>query len=860
MHQNDHINISLPGLLLWLSFGSLMTTMNPELTLPRTVGGKESREKKFKFKRSVAPSLQPQPESTNESTDSTSDDPNIQYEPRQSRSVTSNSSIISKEDIPLPETCQLEEMKQIFTDKEDLGSHFYLLDRFSLYQARLNTLKLVNSYQQEQRTINGHSYTTSTSPLLGVYCIYKNEEGSLFNTYQQETFLEDFRNLTGFSLVMDYFFLGKSSCLLSHPVPLLLKSPTSCLATLTDHAKNLTLDEFPDMDHLTQDLNEHSMAPLYLSNSQYPTTTPERLVCPSRVTNFDHKSNIFRRQYSKLKMRMTTVDAMIGSNLEQGFLDLLEDCGLKEEEVLQHSVPVQTIKKCGEKLLESRQKREKREIRLLNIENSPLFKVGTSTSTINKDFNILRNNQDVLEKELAKIRTGQKVLYGVNYSLEKIIDREENLVHGAAVLASVTRRLHSQIEAFKSASSQIRLDNDITMEKLDNFIKHVETKVTRDVLCKEGACVVKNSTVFYSHENGLLAVTSEAKISSKNILVIKCQINDDIKVPTFNLARIDRVLPKSVRVVKNHNTNTYTRDCMKDPQSCNLMVSLDTSALAHGVYLSIRDNDTLAQCPDKLVITDQDPKARTKTCHLDPIIVLPPLHLPATGKSIGQDMLTSISLLDIPDKIALTRLNLLYHSQKLDLTVEPALSWLWTHEGQLRKIVRVPTGHFLTTVTCLAGGFIVMTLVCVCYLCKCCGCTKLSPCLSCRSRTVTVERTLHDPQQNPRDPPSRSFTKILATSCNCCRYPGRSDSLDVVNIANRPRSEASEHVPSHESGPPAAQLHSNLMQALSRSAQMLDKHLENPPAYNPSPGPHTRTDQELPGPPAEVTSFSTTQF
>ena len=837
-----------------------MTTINPELSPPRIAGGKESRERKFK--RSVAPSPQPQQESTNENTDNTSDDPKIQYEPRQSRSVTSNSSSISKEDIPLPETCQLEDMKQIFTDKDDLGSHFYLLDRLSLYQSRLNTLKLINSYQQEQRTINGHSYTTSTSPLLGVYCMYRNDEGSLFNTYQQESFLEDFKNLTGFSLVMDYFFLGKTSCLLSHPVPMLLKNPTNCLATLTDYAKNLTLTEFPDIDQLTQDLNDHSIAPLYLANSHYHTTTPKRLVCPSRVTDLDHRNNIFRRQYSKIKTKMTTVDNMIGSNLEQGFLDLLEDCGLKEEEVLQHSVPVQTIKDCGKKLLESKHQRAKREIRLLNIENSPLFKVGTSTSTINKDFSILRNNQDVLEKELAKIRTGQKVLFGVSYSLEKIIDREENLVHGAAVLASVTRHLHSQIESFKSASAQVRLDNDIMMEKLDNFIKHIETKVTRDVLCKEGACVIKNSTAFYSHEDGLLAVTSEAKISSKNILVIKCQINNDIKVPSYNLARVDRVLPKSVRVVKNHVANTYTRDCMKDPQSCNIMVDLDTTAMAHGVYLSVRGNDTLAQCPRRLVITDQDPEARTKTCHLDPIIVLPPLHLPATGKSIGEDMLTSISLLDIPNKITLTRLNLLYHSQKLDLAVTPALSWLWDHQGHLRKVVRVPTGHFFSTMTCLAGGFIVMTLVCVCYLCKCCGCTKLSPCLSCRSRTVTVERTVHDPQQNPRDPPSRSFTKILATSCNCCRYPGRSDSMDVVNIAGgRPRSEASEYVTSQESGPPPAHLHSNLMQALSRSAQMLDKHLENaPPAYHPSPGPPAGTDQELPGAPAEATSFSTTQF
>ena len=80
-----------------------------------------------------------------------------------------------------------------------------------------------------------------------------------------------------------------------------------------------------------------------------------------------------------MKTKMQTIDNMIGSSLEQGFLTLLEDCGLEEEVILQQSVPVKSIKECGEKLLESKQKREKREIRLLNIENSPMFKVISTT-------------------------------------------------------------------------------------------------------------------------------------------------------------------------------------------------------------------------------------------------------------------------------------------------------------------------------------------------------------------------------------------------------------------------------------------------------------------------------------------------
>ena len=115
----------------------------------------------------------------------------------------------------------------------------------------------------------------------------------------------------------------------------------------------------------------------------------------------------------------------------------------------------------------------------------------------------------------------------------------------------------------------------------------------------------------------------------------------------------------------------------------------------------------MAQCPVRTVLTDEDPKARTKTCHLDPIIVIPPLHLPASGKSIGEDMLTSISFLDIPSKITLTRLNLPYHSQKLDLAVSPALSWLWDHQGRLRKVLHVP----ISSLKCNFDHNVIMTSV-----------------------------------------------------------------------------------------------------------------------------------------------------
>ncbi len=344
--------------------------------------------------------------------------------------------------------------------------------------------------------------------------------------------------------------------------------------------------------------------------------------------------------------------------------------------------------------------------------------------------------------------------------------------------------------------------------------------------------------------------------------MIKCQLDDDIRVPTYNLAQIEEIRPKSIRVVKNQLTTTYTRKCLLDPKSCGIMESLDPTALTHGVYLSIRNQDTLAQCPEKTVLTDQDPEARTKTCHLDPIKVLPPVHLPATNQTLGADMLTSVSILDMPTDITLTRLNLLYHSQKLDLTVSPALHWLWDHRGHLRRIVRIPTGHFFTTMTCLAAGFVLLATACICYLCKCCGCTKLSSCLSCRSRTVTVERTRHDPQQNPRDPPSRTFTRILATSCMCCRYPGRSDSLDVVSIAGGNTKNETSSQPDHTGGQePGMALHSNLLHSLSQSAQMLDKHLGTaPPAYHSSPGLDARGDHELPGAQADVTSSHTTQF
>ena len=56
-------------------------------------------------------------------------------------------------------------------------------------------------------------------------------------------------------------------------------------------------------------------------------------------------------------------------------------------------------------------------------------------------------------------------------------------------------------------------------------------------------------------------------------------------------------------------------------------------------------------------------------------------------------------------------------------------------------------------------------------------------------------------------------------------------------------------------------LHSNLMQSLSQSVQMLDKHLGTaPPAYHSSPGLDARGDHELPGAQADVTSSHTTQF
>ena len=826
------------------------TILSPRLSHTQNVGAGEWKEKSSKFKRSITANS---PEPPNQNQVNPSPDLNNQSEDRKSRSTSS--SAVTKDNVPIPANCELDNVRKIFMKKGDLGNHIYLLDKFSLFQLRINTLKLINSFHQSEKTINGHTYTTSTSPLLATYCLFRGAEGSLFNTHQQETFLEDFQGSPNHSLTLDYFFLGQTNCLLSHPVPMLFKEQEYCINTLTNLTNHLNLADPPDPDHLTKHLNGHSMAPLFLSTTKYHTTTPEVIVCPSRIIDFDYLNNIFRRQYDQLKTKMMAVDKMLGSDLEQSFLTFLDsDCGLQEDIILQQSIPVMDIKNCGVKLLESRKTRVRREVKLVNIETSPLFKIGPNSNAINKDFAIIRGNQDVLEMELAKLKTGQKILYGVGLSLSAVLHREENIVHGAAVQASVNKHLSSQIASFKAASAQVKLDNEVVSERLDNFIKQVQSKVTRDILCQNAQCAIKNSTSFYTHENGLLAITSEEEISSKNILVIKCPINDDLLVPAFNLGQIDKVLPKTVRVIKNHAVSTYTHACMKDPEKCNLMMNLEPTALTHGVYLSIRGKETIAQCPKKIVLTDQDPKARTKTCHLTPITVRPPIHLPASNVSIGEDMLTSISFLDMPTTITLTRLNLLYHSQKLDMAVNPALHWLWDKAGNLRKIVKVPTNHFFSTLACLAVGFAVMTLACCCYLCRCCGCAKVASCLSCRSRTVTVEREQHD----PHEPPSRSFTRILATSCNCCRHQGRSDSLDIVQIAgSRPPNEANEQALDHEAG--LTPTHSNMMRSLSRSVQLLDKHLESaPPAYHSSPGPPARGDHDQSSAPTEATSFSVT--
>ena len=740
-------------------------------------------------------------------------------------------------DLPLPALCHLENVKKIQIKAADLEQQSIVHDRFTVGMMRLNTLKIINYNNQQEETINGRLYVHSPSPLTELICLMQSSEMSLANHDLQKTFLEDFHQRPGYAAISDVSLL-KKSCLITYPVPVLIEPSEECQKTLVDYSTNLTLP-VPDVASMVSKLSDHALTPVYIDPVKgYQTDHPPHTVCSHRMLEMDVDRNKFLRLHRQLRSRIHAIDQMIGTDFDSEFRTFLEEeCNLDEDKILREPASVSDLEACGDKLMSSRRtKREtrvKREVKLVSFNND--IKVGTGTDTINRDFDIIRSNQDHLEQELSRIRTAQKVIYGVSISLAGILEQDEALVKGTATLMSMNRHIQARLSSYQAASDQIALDGQSLIDKMDTVIQHLHSQIQKDYLCQRDRCLQTNSTQFYSTANQLITVAVSDRITSDDAQMIRCLIDEHESLPKFNMGVITEVNKDTVNITKNNVINVYHKKCLKKPKDCSLMRRVDESLLIHGIYILPTDNVTTIQCLKKTVVTDRDPdiNIKTKICNLHPTIVTLPIHIPHIDKTVGSDLYSSLSFLDLPDAVTLSRINLLHHAMDLDLNQGPALSWIWQTTGKLREVIKVPSNHLFATLVgvLLVALFLILSILLYC--CRCCGLTRLlCHCFNCRSRTLTVER--QEDGQPENGPPSRSWIKIFSRSCNCCRPGHRADSLDLTTLANPAPAAANSATMAPAA---AARASAAAIQHLHSSLKDLDMYLDGQPADAPADHP-----------------------
>ena len=802
------------------------------MTSSRTPGTTPERAGREREKLAPAPKTPPEAEKE----EPTNHAPGPQKLPRaKKKRKISRQSRSTDDDLPLPALCHLETVKKIQIKAADLEQQSIIHDRFTVGMMRLNILKIINYNSQQEETINGRLYVHSPSPLTELICLMQNSEMSMANHELQKVFLEDFHQRPGHAAISDVFLM-KDSCLITYPVPVLIETSKECQKTLVDYSANLTIPA-PDVASMVGKIPDHSLTPVYIDPVQgYQTDHPRHTVCQHRMLEMDVDRNRFLRLHRQIRSRVHAIDQIIGTNFDSEFRTFLkEECNLDEDKILRESASITDLEACGDKLINSRRtKREirvKREVKLLSFNND--IKVGTGADTINKDFDIIRSNQDHLEMELSRIRTAQKVIYGVSLSLAGILEQEEALVKGTAVLLSMNRHIQARLSSYRAASDQIVLDGESLIVKMDTVIRHLHSQVQRNYLCQRDQCLQTNSTQFYQTEDQLVTVAVSDRITSNDAQMIRCLIDEHESLPKFNMAVITEINEDTVNVTKNDRINVYPKKCIKRPADCKLMRRVDESLLVHGVYVLQTNNVTTIQCLKKTVVTDRDPDSRTKICNLHPTTVTLPVHIPHSGETVGSDLYSSLSFLDLPDAVTLSRVNLLHHAMDLDMSQGPALSWIWQTTGKLREVIKVPSNHLFATLIGVLLVALLLLLSILLYCCRCCGLTRLlCNCFNCRSRTLTVER--QEDGQPESGPPSRSWIRVFSRSCNCCRPGHRADSLDLTSLAHPAPAAANSATMAPAA---AARASAAAIQHLHSSIKDLDMYLDGQPADAPADHP-----------------------
>ena len=752
-----------------------------------------------------------------------------------------------EDDLPrLHPSCHWEKIRKIRTDPDDPDQRILMINYYTTAMIRINTIKMINLYNQEQEVINGNIYSISHSPIAALNCVTKNKEITISNLEQQEAFLEDFKGRTNHSAIMDFFSLGPHTCLLTHPVPVLFQGQERCQENLRMFAYNLSLPDDPNWKLKLAEVENHTLVPYYLNQEGYHVHPPLKTVCLDSMLEMDLRRNKFLVLQQQLESKLLAIDSIMETNYVEEFDQFLEtDCEVSRRQILKEGIPIQKLEECEDLLMASR--RSKRQVRLINFDNN--VNIGQQPEILNEDLGILRGNQNILDQEVSKMRTAQKVLFAIETSVASVLEADEELIRGNSAQLALNKHLQSQIASFNSASDQILLDIEIMIRKLDAILQHIHAKIHRDQHCHDDHCTRRNGTTFYQGQYDLIAVVTEDKISSQEVPMIQCRIDAETNtIPQFNYGKVTDIKSKTVKIVKNGGVQTYPKECLIDPAKteCGLTEPVSDTILTHGIYLTTSGNQTYAQCPHKLVIIDKDQDARTKLCHLEAILVNPPVYIPSSGKTVGDDIFTSVSFLDLPNAVTLSRINLLHHQNNLDYEASETMRWLWSASGEIRDIVPIPSQHLFATLALVLGILLLTLLLISLYCCRSCGLFKLSSCcLTCKTRTLTVERQEHG--SNREEAPSRSFVRIMTQSLSCCRSSKRAESLDLAQLADQTRTASG-----HDTTGAVSPMHASTINSLNDSIRHLDKHLESqagPPPYHvgtdPAAGPASPAGQHI---------------